>query len=62
MGSVCEPKMAANAEMRPGPQYPLMSLVFGLTRKAHHLQWNHKKAKQTDIAMYKQTQITTLIS
>jgi len=36
-GLVCELKMAANAEMRPGPQYPLMSLVFGLTRKAHHL-------------------------
>ena len=33
-GLVCEPKMAANAEMRPGPQYPLMSLIFGLTRKA----------------------------
>ena len=37
-GSVCEPKMAANAEMRPGAQYPLMSLVFGLTRKTHRLQ------------------------
>jgi len=36
--AVCEPRMAANAEMRPGPQYLLMSLVFGLTRKAHHLQ------------------------
>lgn len=39
-----------------------MNLWSGFARNAHHLEWNHKNAKQTITAMYKQTQITTPLS